>query len=116
MTKTERGSAGIEIIEHVHRRARKNDFEGKTVRRFSPTADNIWRFWFTDGTAFAIQSENFSGIACMELCDECVRERKPTPALLSAQAAGGRARAEKLSPERRKEIAIKASNARWNRT
>ena len=28
---------------------------------------------------------------------------------------GGRARAEKLSPERRKEIAIKAASARWGK-
>lgn len=29
--------------------------------------------------------------------------------------SGGRARAEKLSPERRKEIAQKAANSRWNK-
>lgn len=28
---------------------------------------------------------------------------------------GGKARAEKLSPERRKEIAVKAASARWGR-
>lgn len=28
---------------------------------------------------------------------------------------GGRARAEKLSPERRKEIAVKAATARWGK-
>ena len=28
---------------------------------------------------------------------------------------GGRARAEKLSPERRKEIAVKAASARWGK-
>ena len=28
---------------------------------------------------------------------------------------GGKARAKKLSPQRRKEIALKAINARWNK-
>lgn len=28
---------------------------------------------------------------------------------------GGKARAAKLSPERRKEIAVKAANARWHK-
>jgi hypothetical protein len=39
---------------HKHRRPTKRDFEGKTIKRFSRTADNIWRFWFTDGSSFAI--------------------------------------------------------------
>ncbi len=29
---------------------------------------------------------------------------------------GGKARAEKLSPERRREIALKATKARWSKT
>ena len=60
--------------EHIHRRPKKIDFEGKTIRRFQRSADNIWRFWFTDGTAFAIQSDSFGpyGLACMEVCDVCV--------------------------------------------
>ena len=61
------------IAEHVHRRPRKRDFEGKTIKRFRCDADNVWRFWFTDGTAFAIQSETFCGVACMEICEECVK-------------------------------------------
>ena len=60
------------VFGHDHRRPKKRDFERKTVKRFVATADNIWRFWFTDGTSFAIQSENFSGVACMEICDQCV--------------------------------------------
>lgn len=59
--------------EHVHRRPKKRDFEGKTVKRFQRTADNVWRIWFTDGTAFAIQSETFHGLACMELCEVCTK-------------------------------------------
>ncbi len=59
-------------IEHIHRRAKKRDFEGKTIKRFQGSADNVWRFWFTDGTSLAIQSEVFyPGIACMELCEVC---------------------------------------------
>jgi hypothetical protein len=59
---------------HQHRRPKKPDFEGKTIKRFARTADNIWKFWFTDGTAFAIQSELFHGLTCMELCEICVRQ------------------------------------------
>lgn len=47
---------------HKHRRPTKRDFEGKTIKRFSRTADNIWRFWFTDGSSFAIQSDLFYGL------------------------------------------------------
>lgn len=57
---------------HEHRRADKSDFEVKTVARFEPDADNVWRFWFTDGTAFAIQCESAGGVAYMELCNVCV--------------------------------------------
>lgn len=57
---------------HEHRNPEKSDFEGKTVARFEPDADNVWRFWFTDGTAFAIQSESTNGIGYMELCNVCV--------------------------------------------
>lgn len=58
---------------HLHRRPFKRDFEGKTIRKFRRDADNIWRFWFTDGSAFAIQSDLFSGLACMELCEQCAK-------------------------------------------
>lgn len=59
--------------QHRHRRVRKKDFEGKTIKRFVGSTDNVWRFWFTDGTSFAIQSENFHGVACMEICEQCVK-------------------------------------------
>jgi len=49
------------MFNHEHRRPeKKSDFEGKTILRFEADADNIWRFWFTDGTAFAVQCEDFS--------------------------------------------------------
>lgn len=61
------------MSEHIHRRPTKSDFVGKTVARFEPDADNIWRLWFTDGTAFAIQCEIGSfGIPYMEVCNACV--------------------------------------------
>ncbi len=60
---------------HEHREATKADFEGKTIARFEPDADNVWRFWFTDGSAFAIQCESSpEGIGYMELCDVCLGE------------------------------------------
>ena len=61
------------IEEHQHRRPTKRDFEGKTVKRFIRTADNVYKFWFTDGTAFAIQSDLHHGLAIMELCSVCIR-------------------------------------------
>lgn len=49
-----------------------------------------------------------------------MRRKKMTPAQKAAQilsklgaSKGGKARAETLSPERRKEIAQKAAKARW---
>ncbi len=65
------------IPEHRHRRPQKRDFEGKTIKKFRRSADNIWRFWFTDGTSFAIQSDQFGPyhLACMELCEVCVKGR-----------------------------------------
>lgn len=59
--------------QHVHRRPRKKDFEGKTIRQFTLQADNIWQFQFSDGSKLAIQSDNFGhhGIACMALCEVC---------------------------------------------
>ena len=60
-------------LPHQHRRPKRKDFEGKTVAKFRRDADNIWRIWFTDGSAFAIQAETTQGIGYMELCDVCVR-------------------------------------------
>jgi hypothetical protein len=59
--------------DHIHRRPIKRDFEGKTVKRFVRSTDNVWKFYFTDGTSFAIQSNNFGpyGLACMEICNVC---------------------------------------------
>lgn len=59
------------IQEHQHRRPRKADFEGKAIKRFIRSGDNIWRFEFTDGTRFAIQSELYFGIPILEICEAC---------------------------------------------
>lgn len=56
---------------HIHRRPKKPDFEGKTIQRFIRTADNVWKFRFTDGSSLAIQSDLFHGLACMEICEVC---------------------------------------------
>lgn len=60
-----------DVIEHEHKRPTKRDFEGKTIKRFIRSADNVWRFHFTDGTRLAIQSDLFHGLALMEICYEC---------------------------------------------
>jgi len=62
-------------MTHEHRRPMKRDFEGKTIYRFVRTADNVWQVYFTDGTAFAIQSELHYGLAVMEVCEVCAEKR-----------------------------------------
>ena len=50
--------------------------------------------------------------------DEKAEAKKPDYAALGRKGGkrGGKARAEKLSPERRREIARKAAHARWQKT
>ena len=47
---------------------------------------------------------------------ECVKEKNPAAVALGRLGGlkGGKARAEKLSPKKRKEIAQKAAKARWS--
>lgn len=68
--------AVVSAADHEHRLATPADFEGKTIARFEAEACNVWRFWFTDGTAFAIQCETFGPyhLPGMELCDVCIRD------------------------------------------
>lgn len=51
------------------------DFIGKTVTGFDSSADNIWRFTFSDGTSLAIEAEVqstvFGGIPFMQICVPC---------------------------------------------
>lgn len=107
--------------DHLHRRPRKKDFEGKTIAKFSRLGDNIWSFHFTDGSTFAIQSETFSygsygSVASMVLCEECA-EPVPPPKSKAPKTPGrikgGIARAMALTPERRKEIGRLGAAARW---
>jgi hypothetical protein len=56
---------------------RYKDFVGKTVARVDAEAVNIATFFFTDGTAVAIETEHIThGIHGMIVCDECVSEDK----------------------------------------
>lgn len=52
-----------------HRPVVSRDFEGKTVARVDARAYNLIRFFFTDGTAIALEHER-DGISA---CDECVQ-------------------------------------------
>lgn len=51
-----------------HRDATAEDFIGKTIVAVNVEAANIWRFWFSDGTAFAVETEGDG----MIICDECI--------------------------------------------
>lgn len=64
------------MAEHEHRRPVKKDFQGKTISKFVRTADNIWHLKFTDGSAFAIQSELHYGLAILEICEVCGRDSR----------------------------------------
>ncbi len=44
------------------------------------------------------------------------KEKDKDPSAVALGRKGGKARTEKLSPERRKEIARKAAKARWSST
>ena len=64
--------------------------------------------------------ENMAGLdAVNRLTGSGAPERKKNPAAVALGSLGGRkggkARAEKLKPERRKEIARKAAEARWKK-
>ena len=51
------------------------DFIGKTITKFDGSSINIWRFGFSDGTAIAIEVENFGNAGPgMVVCDECADE------------------------------------------
>ena len=57
----------------AHRDLDPKDFEGKTIKRADFRASNILKFYFTDGTAIAIEAESdFTMVAC----DVCVDEKE----------------------------------------
>ena len=60
-----------------NRKPRKSDFVGKTIKSVNISACNIWTFYFTDGSAIAIEAEVFHpGFAAMEVCRACVQPEK----------------------------------------
>jgi hypothetical protein len=61
----------------AERNPEKRDFVGKTIARIDTRACNLWRFFFTDGTAIAIeadcQSTQYGGVPVMQVCEECAQ-------------------------------------------
>ena len=57
---------------------RKSDFVGKTIKRVDTKSCNIWRFFFTDGTAIAIEADTMwtgaGDLPVMQVCEECAVE------------------------------------------
>lgn len=57
----------------MHRDIDPKDFEGKTIQKLEADAVNIIRFYFTDGTSIAIETEGFGGgLVGMVSCTSCV--------------------------------------------
>lgn len=58
---------------HVHYQPTPADLAGKTIERFVCDADNVWKLFFTDGTAVSVECEvhGYPGIPCMDLCNSC---------------------------------------------
>lgn len=59
------------------RKPKAADFVGKTIRRVNTRSCDIWRIYFTDGSAIAIEAEventEFGGIPVMQVCESCVK-------------------------------------------
>ncbi len=64
-------------------------------------------------TAEEMADESFS--IARSILRRVTGEKPPNRALAKRAAAGGEARAAKLTPERRSEIAAKAGATRWNK-
>lgn len=61
----------------AHRDVKRSDFEGKTVAKIDCRAINIFRFYFTDGTALAIEVDAVGlNVYGMVACDVCVAPKK----------------------------------------
>jgi hypothetical protein len=59
-------------VDVSHRDPTPKDFVGKTIKRVDVRAINLWRIFFTDGTAIAIEHERDG----MVVCDVCVKPPK----------------------------------------
>jgi hypothetical protein len=56
------------------RDARPDDFVGKLIVNIDTRACNVWRFFFSDGTAIAIEADVWGpGLPIMQVCEECAR-------------------------------------------
>lgn len=56
----------------MHKDIDPKDFEGKTVKKLEADAVNIIRFYFTDGTSIAIETEGLGGgLVGMVSCVSC---------------------------------------------
>lgn len=57
-----------------------SDFVGKTIEKIDTESANVWRFYFADGSAIAIEADvqwtPYGGIPVMQVCEECA---KPEP-------------------------------------
>jgi hypothetical protein len=61
----------------MHVEINPKDWEGKTIKRVVADAINVTRFYFTDGTALAIEVDAFGhGLYGMVQCPECVKPEK----------------------------------------
>lgn len=60
-----------------HRKVRKEDFIGKTIADVNCKAVNILTFYFTDGTALALEGELFHEIPTIVACEACVQKCAP---------------------------------------
>lgn len=67
-----------DLGDHRHYQAHSEDLQGKTVERFECSAMNVWKLFFTDGTAVAIEAEitGMYGLPGMTLCNTCWKDEK----------------------------------------
>ena len=62
-----------EVFEDSHSSIDPKQWVGKTIARMDARAVNIVRFFFTDGTAIAIETEGMGhGIVGMVQCGACI--------------------------------------------
>jgi len=56
-----------------HREVKPTDFIGKTIVAFDGSSCNNWKFWFADGTAFALHIEcDMNGLPDPLICEGCI--------------------------------------------
>lgn len=59
-----------------HRKLKRSDFVGKTIKDVDCRAVNTISFLFTDGTALAIETETHAIVACDVCLSKKPRKRK----------------------------------------